>query len=137
MYCSKCGKEVKADDNFCPACGQKIEQEYKFETRQDEWLTGTKIGEKISNANSSPIYENATIILGVFSIFCFLMNVLGIMFVHLLGIGLAIAALILIKKDKQNSGEFSTVGNILSIIGLTLCGFALVYGMFIGILMNT
>ena len=36
MYCKKCGKEIKGIENFCPYCGEKIENNEEEERKVDE-----------------------------------------------------------------------------------------------------
>ena len=36
MYCSKCGKEIKDSDVFCPACGNKIGNAEQFVEKSKE-----------------------------------------------------------------------------------------------------
>lgn len=46
--CSKCGSDLKENENFCNQCGTKIDNK-KFNTKPKHWIQNTKIGIYFSN----------------------------------------------------------------------------------------
>lgn len=68
------------------------------------------------------------IILGILGVLGVIINLLGVYFTHLLGIILGIYVLSMVKRDKENGLEPSTLGQILGWLGIVMAIGAIVYG---------
>ena len=115
MYCAHCGKEMNEDANYCPSCGNTVEQEIIASSSNNY------------RAKKSRYYELETI-LGILAIIFSLLNYIGVIIVHLFGIALGIIVISMVNKDKKINEEYSPVGYAMGIIGLILGGVALLIG---------
>ena len=53
MYCSKCGKEISEDSNYCYSCGSKVEVETRVTTQNNQSSIQSKIEIPPSSKNKS------------------------------------------------------------------------------------
>lgn len=114
-YCAFCGKEIESETKFCPHCGEKIEKDaFGFSSNQKAKKTSMN-------------YQLETI-LGILAIIFSVLNYLGVIIVHLVGIVLGSIVLSLVNKDKKEDNSYSQVGYVTGIIGLVLGIAAVIIG---------
>ena len=58
MYCTKCGKKLKEDANYCTNCGQSVNRNIN-----------TNNNTSTNTINSKPNFLTISLILGIISIF--------------------------------------------------------------------
>jgi len=114
-YCAFCGKEIESETKFCPHCGEEIAKDtFGFSSNQKAKKT-------------SKNYQLETI-LGILAIIFSVLNYLGVIFVHLVGIALGSIVLSLVNKDKKEDNSYSQVGYVTGIIGFVLGIAAVIIG---------
>lgn len=113
-FCPKCGNEINEDEKFCPSCGAKI----------DEENDGLLVEEVVENTEKSvpkcfTIFGKIGFILGIVSVAICLIPIINAFALEAGPIGIVFSCLG--KKDSSLASK-TKVGLILSIIG-TVVGF--------------
>ncbi len=103
MYCANCGKELSEKEQFCPSCGEKVNKDVI--SAFDYPSNNEKKPEKVKSR-----YYVATLVLGILSVIFSLLNYLGVIFVHMVGIVLGIIAISLASNDKKMGRIYSVPG---------------------------
>jgi uncharacterized membrane protein YvbJ len=114
-YCAYCGQEIDENIKFCPHCGAAVEKDIFVSSMETPKI------------HKSTNYQLETI-LGILAIVFSVLNYIGIIFVHLVGIVLGIIVISLVSKDKKMHIQHSQVGFVLGIIGLILGVVAVIVG---------
>ena len=67
MYCIKCGKEIKNDDNFCPFCGSKKVEVTNKKIQEEQQVIYEEIKEEppVAKASNLVVYEVILLTLGI------------------------------------------------------------------------
>lgn len=109
MFCSKCGKEIKDGEKFCPNCGETIENRVA-ESSITEPSSETETTQNTSSQKSTPV----GFILGLISIIAWILPLAGYP-VTICGIVFSCKQL---KSADKTSRYLAIAGLILSIIFL-------------------
>lgn len=113
MLCNHCKNEVPDNSQYCPYCGEAIEEVFIKPSISEHGL-------------SQPVNESKTLLMGIIGVFSSFLFFMGIPFVQFVGIFLGRQGIIYAKQDKTASGQYSKNGQLLSWIALILGIFGIV-----------